>query len=449
MFQYKSIGQIQTAADKENVTIPFGENVSRLKEPVAVGGIFIPNRVAIQPMEGCDGTPDGKPGELTLRRYEKFARSGAGLLWEEATAVWEEARANPRQLWIREETVDAFRALNQRIREISVKENGFAPILIMQATHSGRYSKPEGVPAPLIAYNNPLFEKDSPISSERIVSDDYLYRLVERMGEAARLAQRAGFDGVDIKSCHRYLGSELLSAYTRAGDFGGSFENRTRFLRESVQAAKAATTGKFLVTSRLNVYDGFPYPYGFGVCKEGGLAPDLTEPLKLVGVLHEELGVDLLDVTIGNPYVNPHVNRPADSQPYALPESPLQGVARILDCAKAIQQAYPTLTVIGSGLSYLRQFTPQLAAGAVEQGYFSIAGFGRLSFAYPQFAKDMFTEKGLDPKQCCVACGKCSQLMRLGSMAGCVVRDPVYTSLYRQALEESGNEPGGKVPVTI
>ena len=279
MFSYKSLEELMNAAAREGVSLPTGGDVSALGQSLQVGGLTLQNRIAIQPMEGCDGTADGKPGELTLRRYDKFAKSGAALIWAEATAVWEEGRANPRQLWIREENVDAFRAMNDRIRELCLKENGFAPVILMQATHSGRYSKPQGTPAPLIAYNNPIFEKDNPISQDRIVSDQYLHRLVERMGEAAHLAQKAGFDGVDLKSCHRYLGSELLSAFERPGEFGGSFENRTRFLRESVASAKAAVTGDFLITSRLNIYDGFPYPYGFGVAPGGGLEPDLTEPL--------------------------------------------------------------------------------------------------------------------------------------------------------------------------
>ena len=433
MFRCKSAAELLEEAEKQQIHLPFQEDVSLLATQVFINGREIPNRIAIQPMEGCDGTADGKPAELTLRRYDKFARSGAGLIWAEATAVWEEGRATPRQLWIREENLDAFRAMNDRIREISMKENGFVPLIFMQATHSGRYSKPEGVPAPLIAYNNPLFEKDSPIPAERIVTDDYLHRLVERMGEAAKLAEKAGFDGVDIKSCHRYLGSELLSAYTRPGNFGGSFENRTRFLRESIAGAKAAVSSNFIVTSRLNIYDGFPYPYGFGVNEKDGLIHDMTEPKKLIGILHKELGVDLLDITVGNPYVNPHVNRPADIQPYALPEEPLTGVARMLDCTRQIQAAYPDLTVIGSGLSYLRQFAPGVAAGAIREGYFQIAGFGRMAFAYPEFAKDILSGKGLDPKQCCITCGKCSQLMRFGSKAGCVVRDSVYTRLYQEA----------------
>lgn len=431
MFRCKSVEEIQSTVEKEGASLPFAQTTKVLTEPVQAGSLHLNNRIAIQPMEGCDGTPDGKPDELTMRRYDRFAASGAGLIWEEATAVCEEGRANPRQLWVCPENVDAFKAMNERIREISLKENGFAPKIIMQATHSGRYSKPHGKPEPIIAYQNPLFEKDSPIPAENIITDEALDRLTEQLGQAAKLAQQAGFDGVDIKACHRYLDSELLSAYERPGRYGGSFENRTRLLREGVQNAKANVTGDFAVTSRLNIYDGFPYPYGFGVSPNGGLNPDLSEPLRLVGILHEELGMDLIDLTIGNPYVNPHVNRPADWQPYNLPEEPLVGVARMLDCIHTIQKAYPKLNIIGSGLTYLRQFAPLMAAGAIEQGYFTIAGFGRMSFAYPQFAKEILAGRELDSRQCCIACGKCTQLMRMGSTAGCVVRDKLYTDLYR------------------
>lgn len=429
MFHYSTLDAVKA----EGYNLPLSENLSVLAEPLQVGGVTLPNRLAIQPMEGCDGNADGSPAQLTIDRYDSFARSGAGLIWMEATAICPEGRANPRQLWLTEENVDAFAALNARIREIAAKENGINPILICQATHSGRYSKPEGVPAPLVAYKNPLFEKDNPLSDDRVVSDDYLKSLEEKMAATARLAQKAGFDGVDVKSCHRYLGSELLSGYLRPGIYGGSFENRTRFLRNCVAAATAATTGDFLVTSRLNVYDGFPYPYGFGVKEGEGITPDLTEGLKLIEILHKELGVSMLDITIGNPYVNPHVNRPADICPYEIDESPLYGVERMMSCVGTIQKAFPELAVVGSGFSYLRQFSGQLAAGAVEQGVCQVAGFGRLAFAYPDFPKALLSGAGLDPKRICITCSKCTQLMRLGSKAGCVVRNPVYTALYREA----------------
>ncbi len=435
-FHYKSLDELKQELDLVGVRLPLSEDLSALQREVKIGSKTAANSIAIQPMEGCDGTADGRPAELTLRRYDRFARSGAGLIWAEAVAITPEGRANPRQLWLTRDNLDEYKKFVAGIKETCMRENGFEPVVIMQATHSGRYSKPEGVPAPLIAYNNPIFEGDKPIAAERILSDDYLYGLIDKFGASASLAEQAGFDGVDIKCCHRYLNSELLSAYTRKGDFGGSLENRTRLLRSGVAAAQAATGSDFIVTSRLNVYDGFAYPYGWGVREGEGTEVDLTEPLELVRVLHQEMGMKLLDVTIGNPYFNPHVNRPYDGGPYVPQEHPLEGVARMAHCVAEIQRANPALKVISSGLSYLRQFSANLAAGELENGVCSIAGFGREAFAYPDFPQDIFKKGAMEPNKCCIACGKCTELMRAGSTAGCVIRDEVYLPIYRRDVQD-------------
>lgn len=435
-FHYKSLDELKQELDLVGVRLPLSEDLSALRREVKIGSTTAANSIAIQPMEGCDGTADGRPAELTLRRYDRFARSGAGLIWAEAVAITPEGRANPRQLWLTRDNLDEYKKFVAGIKETCMRENGFEPVVIMQATHSGRYSKPEGVPAPLIAYNNPIFEGDKPIAAERILSDDYLYGLIDKFGASASLAEQAGFDGVDIKCCHRYLNSELLSAYTRKGDFGGSLENRTRLLRSGVAAAQAATGSDFIVTSRLNVYDGFAYPYGWGVREGEGTEVDLTEPLELVRVLHQEMGMKLLDVTIGNPYFNPHVNRPYDGGPYVPSEHPLEGVARMAHCVAEIQRANPELKVISSGLSYLRQFSANLAAGELENGVCSIAGFGREAFAYPDFPQDIFQKGAMEPNKCCIACGKCTELMRAGSTAGCVIRDEVYLPIYRRDVQD-------------
>lgn len=435
-FHYKSLDELKQELDLVGVRLPLSEDLSALQREVKIGSKTAANSIAIQPMEGCDGTADGRPAELTLRRYDRFARSGAGLIWAEAVAITPEGRANPRQLWLTRDNLDEYKKFVAGIKETCMRENGFEPVVIMQATHSGRYSKPEGVPAPLIAYNNPIFEGDKPIAAERILSDDYLYGLIDKFGASASLAEQAGFDGVDIKCCHRYLNSELLSAYTRKGDFGGSLENRTRLLRSGVAAAQAATGSDFIVTSRLNVYDGFAYPYGWGVREGEGTEVDLTEPLELVRVLHQEMGMKLLDVTIGNPYFNPHVNRPYDGGPYVPQEHPLEGVARMAHCVAEIQRANPALKVISSGLSYLRQFSANLAAGELENGVCSIAGFGREAFAYPDFPQDIFQKGAMEPNKCCIACGKCTELIRAGSTAGCVIRDEVYLPIYRRDVQD-------------
>lgn len=411
--------------------LPFAEDVSNLSQSLQIGNKSVPNRLVCQAMEGCDGTPTGEPDELTKRRYQRFAKGGAGLIWFEATAVMEEGRANPRQLYITKDNLDAYKRQVEQIKETAIKENGYAPIIVMQATHSGRYSKPHGAPAPLIAYNNPIFEKDNPISADRIVTDDYLDLVGEKLVEGAVLAEQAGFDGVDIKCCHRYLNSELLSAYTREGRYGGSLENRTRLLRESISGAIESCGKDFLVSSRMNVYDGFPHPYGFGVKDDGTTDFDPTEPIWLLQQLRDS-GVKLLNITMGNPYFNPHVNRPFANGGYVPEEHPLQGVSRMLNGTQMLKKAVPDMKFICSGVSYLGAAAPNVISGYIENGGFDFGGFGRTIFAYPDFAKDILKNGEMNPKNLCICCSKCTEIMRSGSTPGCVIRDELYAKLYKE-----------------
>lgn len=420
-YHYASLRDIQDKADELGVTLPLSENMQPLFSPLQLGARTAENRIAFQPMEGTDGAEGGAPGELTVRRYERFAKAGPGLIWFEAVATVPEGRASAHQLYLTEENVDDFKRLTDDMRETCLKENGYAPVIIMQGTNSGRYSKPHGYPEPLIAYNCPPLE-DTPLSADRILSDDTLRRYEAAFEKTARLSQKAGFDGMDVKCCHRYLACELLSAYTRPGEYGGSYENRTRFLKNAYRAAQAGITGRFFLTSRLNAYDGFPYPYGFGV-HEGSMEPDMTEPIRLVKELREEFHIPLINITMGNPYKNPHVNRPYDHGNYVPDEHPLEGLGRMMKGLGEIQRAIPDLPVLGSAFSYLRQYAPNLAAGMVGEGHCAMAGFGRMAFAYPDFVQDLRRGGAIDPKRVCVTCGGCAVLLRSGTPAGCVVRD--------------------------
>lgn len=421
--------------DALGLDLPFAEDVSILGQELKVGSKTIHNRLACQAMEGCDGTPGGSPDELTIRRYDRFAKGGAGVIWFEATAVMPEARANPRQLYIHDGNLDDFKRQVERIKETAMKENGYEPVVIMQATHSGRYSKPEGKPAPLIAYNNPIFEKDNPISADRIVTDDYIDLVKEKLIYGAILAEKAGFDGVDIKACHRYLNSELLSAYNRPGKYGGSLENRTRLLREGIAGAMESCGKDFIVSSRMNVYDGFPQPYGFGVRNDGTIDFDPTEPIWLLKQLRD-MGVELLNITMGNPYFNPHVNRPFAMGGYTIEEHPLEGVARMLKGIATLKKEVPEIKIISSALSYLGVAAPNVVAAFVEQGGFDIGGFGRTIFAYPDFAKDILTKGEMDKNKICICCSKCTEIMRSpGGTPGCVIRDrEIYLPLHQKLV---------------
>ncbi|MBQ2392419.1 MAG: flavin oxidoreductase/NADH oxidase, partial [Clostridia bacterium] len=408
---YTSLEEFSNQNKDLGTVLPFSQDTGVLKTPLSIGGKEIPNRLACQAMEGCDGTADGSPDVLTKRRYERFAKGGAGIVWFEATAVMEEGRANPRQLYITENNLDNFKKQVEEIKETALKNNGYEPIVIMQATHSGRYSKPNGIPAPLIAYNNPIFEKDNPISADRIVTDEYLDRVGEALVNGSILAEKAGFDGVDIKCCHRYLNSELLSAYNRNGRYGGSLENRTRLLRESIKGAIETCSKDFIVSSRINVYDGFPYPNGFGVVNDGSLDFDPAEPDWLIKELYK-YGVRLLNITMGNPYFNPHVNRPFAMGGYESPEHPLEGVARVLNGTAKLKELNPEMKIICSAVSFLGVVAPNVVSAYIQNGGFDFAGFGRTIFAYPDFANDILKNGGMDKNKICICCSKCTEIMR-------------------------------------
>lgn len=433
-FHIRSVEQLRDEMERLQVKIPLSNSLDILSNTVEFDGNILPNRFVAQPMEGFDSSEKGAPRDLTFRRYRRYAAGGFGLIWMEATAVINEGRSNPGQLCINADTVNAFSELVAATRQAARQEHGRDVVIVMQLTHSGRYSKPAGFPQPLIAHHSPILDPLHNLPPDYpLVTDEYLDALQEDYVNAARLASEAGVDGVDIKSCHRYLVSELLASFTREGQYGGSFENRVRFLCEVVERIRQAVPGLF-VTTRMNAFDAISYPYGFGVSREDYRIPDLDEPLRLAGMLHER-GVRLLNISIGNPYYNPHFGRPFDfpisgMQPPA--EHPLQGIARFMDITRRIQHAYPEMAVVGSGMSWLRQFMPYAAAGAIESGGAKLLGIGRGAFAYPDTPGDLLEKGKMDPAKCCVACSACTQIMRDGGKTGCVVRDSaIYGPQYR------------------
>lgn len=436
-FSLKTLDELQAKVQELDLGLPVEQDLSPLARCVSIGTKSTPNALAIHPMEGCDGTLDGKPDELTIRRYLRFAHGGAGLLWFEATAVVPEGRANPRQLLLVEENAAAMAAMREMSLAAGRASNGptYEPFTVLQLTHSGRYSRPVDKPAPVIAHHDGLLDRALAIPDDYpLVSDDALDRLQDRYVQAARLAQRCGFDGVDFKSCHRYLMSELLAAHTRPGRYGGSFENRTRLLLSVVRRMRAEMP-QLQITIRLNVYDGHPYPWGWGVDQKDVSIPDLSEPLHLIALL-QELGVTLINVTAGNPYYSPHINRPFDSNViggYTPQEHPLVGVARLIHLARRVKQTFPELVVVGSGYSWLRRYLGNVAAGVLRCGWADIVGVGREAFAYPDFARDLLIKGALDPKKVCVACSRCTQIMRDHGRSGCAMLDrQVYGPIYDQ-----------------
>jgi len=452
-FPLNSIEDLKRLAGRLDVTVNATVDVSILAEPVQVGELVVPNSLAIHPMEAADGDSCGRPGELTFRRYERFAAGGAGLIWVEAIAVVPEGRANPSQLWLNEDSKESFAALIQRMRQTAQHSAlHHQPIVVAQLTHSGRYSKPEGVRRPVIAQRDPyrdaltLQPKPDESAASRIpqdlpvVTDDYLDKLVDGYAEAARMAFDVGFDAVDVKSCHGYLISELLSSRQRQGKYGGPFENRTRFLLEVIDRIHAVLGEDKQVVTRLGIYDAVPYPFGWGVDKNDYTRPDLTEPKRLIALLIERR-VKLINISIANPHYNPHYGRPFVRPvigAYQSPEHPLLGVARLISLAGEIQKGFGEIAIVGTGYSWLRTLMPNVAAASKTNGSASVIGAGRMAFAYPDFAKDIILKGRIDAGKVCTACSKCSQIMIDGGMIGCVVRDrDIYGPIYEQGRKRS------------
>ncbi len=453
--QLRSADQFRQQLAEIGADLSFDEDVlsgpeSPLAQPYTFDGVTIGNRFTVLPMEGWDAEPDGQPNELVLRRWRRFGQSGAKLIWGcEAVAVRHDGRANPNQLVLNEQT--AGNIADARVALVAAHElhHGDTGDLLVgvQLTHSGRFARPNDKKRlePQILYRHPLLDAKYHVPDDQpVMRDDEIEALIQDFVRAAVLAQQSGFAFVDVKHCHGYLGHEFLTAIDRAGRYGGSFENRTRFLREIVAGIRQAAPG-LLIGVRLSAWDwiGFrpgadgrgvpetwtngPYPYAFG-SDETGLGIDLTEPNRYLDLL-EELGIRLVCITAGSPYYNPHIQRPAlfpPSDGYQPPEDPLAGVARQIGAVARLKQAHPNLFLVGSGYSYLQDWLPNVAQHVVRYGLADSVGLGRMVLSYPEMAADVLAGRPLQRKQICRTFSDCTTAPRNGMVSGCYPLDPFY-----------------------
>jgi 2,4-dienoyl-CoA reductase (NADPH2) len=438
--KFSDILELEDFIKKNNIKLQFDQDLSYLTKALFICGKQIPNRLAIQPMEGFDASENGLPGKLTSRRYIRYARGGAGLIWFEATAISPDGRTNDHQLMINQNTLADFKELLKKIRKEA--KNGFGsshqPFLVLQLTHSGRFSKYNHTRKPVIAVHDLLYDQAVNIDENYPIVDDYqLEQLQEKYIDSAKWAFRAGFDAIDIKSCHRYLINELLGARDREGKFGGSYENRTRLIKEILMEIKRMVP-ELILGVRMNASDMLSSKNSWGVdlSKNEEQHFDLSETKKLTKEL-VQLGVEIINVTAGTPYLNPHVTRPFNIpviNGWEQPEHPLKGVERLILFAKEIQKNIPSIPVMGSGYTWLGEFAPMVASANIKEKNQSIAGFGRQAFAYPDFVKDILTKGKMDPSKCCITCSQCSQLMIYGISTGCVIRDKdIYGPIFQNA----------------
>jgi NADPH2 dehydrogenase len=432
---------------------------SPLALPLERAGIFVGNRLAIQPMEGWDATTDGSPSELTVRRWQRFGSSGAKLIWGgEAVAVAPEGRANPHQLIASEHSRTGLTLLrNVLIKEhISVAGSDRGLLIGMQLTHSGRFCRPNAHSRaePRILYHHPILDRRMNLPLDYpLLTDGEIRSIIEQYHAAARIAWELGFDFVDLKHCHGYLGHEFLSAHTREGDYGGSFDNRTRFLREIVEGIHSLAPG-LKIGVRLSAFDtvpfrpdptrsspkklgpGIPEPYhnllpyhwGFGVDPQDPTQTDFTETLQFLSLL-EQMNISLVNLTAGSPYYNPHLQRPAVFPPsdgYQPPGDPLIEVARLLQAVRDLKKQFPKLLIVGTGYSYLQDFLPHVAQAVVRENWVDFVGLGRMVLSYPGLLRDVLAGETVQHKMICRTFSDCTTAPRNGLVSGCYPLDRHY-----------------------
>jgi 2,4-dienoyl-CoA reductase-like NADH-dependent reductase (Old Yellow Enzyme family) len=432
----------------DDALLPPGE--SPLARPFELDGVRIGNRFCVLPMEGWDGTPDGRPSDLTIRRWRNFGAGGAKFIWGgEAVAVRHDGRANPNQLLMTPANQKSIADLRETLlaaHRDRFGANADSDLFIgLQLTHSGRWSRPNVFdrPEPLAAVSHPVLDRRVP-SGVPVLSDDDLDALVDDFVAAARLARDAGFEFIDVKACHGYLGHELLGARSRQGRYGGApLENRMRFMRNVIEAVRAAVPG-LLIAVRFSAYDTVPYrkrddgvgepdPSGAGVNHGFGLtqaadAPSLDDAVELLSAL-ERMNVRWICISAGSPYYNPHIQRPALFPPldgYQPPEDPLRGVARQIAATAQLKAKFPGLAFVGSGYSYLQEWLPNVGQHTVSKGMTDFVGLGRMVLAYPDLAADVLAGTPLRRKSICRTFSDCTTGPRLGMVSGCYPLDPFY-----------------------
>lgn len=397
-----------------------------LNQPVQVGPKTAPNRLANHPMECNDADENGSPSEHTFKRYKSLAEGGAGVINIESITISPTSRARKNQLVAQEKNLKGLADLVEAMKKINDRS-----LIIIQLNHSGAISNPNFSEA--VSYY-PTGHPD-----ERILNDDDIDEIADWFVTSAKVCHETGADGLDFKMCHGYLGGQLLRpANITNGKYGGSWENRTRFFRETATRIKDEINNpNFIIGSRISFYEGIPG--GFGSSGPEDVTEDPTEPLAFCRMI-EEAGFHFINVSSGIPVMTGEFCRPTKLYP--------EGVYRQFSWARQVRQAVKT-PLIGTAYSYLRDGNNKLvgkdpekksllywAAKNISDGHVDMVGIGRQSLADPLFARKALAGD-LEEINYCAACGGCSKLLGGQALVGCVIYDEFYKEQLRMVREAS------------
>lgn len=400
-----------------------------LLSPVKVGNRTSMNRFFSQAMECTDADPEGNPSDLTYQRYENLFRGEAGIVSLEAITITDKNRSRLNQLFIMPKNLPALTLFVKRLREVNPKT-----LFIYQLTHSGELSNPQ--------FSKPLSVKPLPGFQADVFTEDEFEKIMDDFVLAAKITYDSGADGIDMKFCHGYLGSQILRPYnTRNWKYGGKWENRRQFafdLYERIQ--KAVPDKNFLIGSKISVWEGFPG--GFGTAGPDTPVIDLTEPIDLVKGL-EERGAQYFVQSAGSPSITISLTQADKDHPYFAYLH--QYFAKVLrdNLKKETIVVGSNYSVFGKGKNKLQAVTQEnkslLEFGAqnIAKGYTDMVALGRQSFADPLLPLKLREgrEKEIDY---CTACDNCLELLIQQSPIGCCTYNKFYTGVLVKTRKEKG-----------
>jgi 2,4-dienoyl-CoA reductase-like NADH-dependent reductase (Old Yellow Enzyme family) len=383
-------------------------------------------------MECNDEDADGNPSDLTYKRYENLFRGEAGLVSLEAISITNESRSRDKQLTIIPNdpaNIEALRKFVKRLKEVNPKT-----LIIFQLTHSGELSNP--------SFSRRVCVKPLPGYGGDILTEEEVDHIVDEFVLAAKITHDIGADGIDMKLCHGYLGSQILRPYNdRKWKYGGSWENRSRFaydLYERIQ--KEVNDKNFLIGSKISAWEGFPG--GFGTAGPDSPVIDLAEPISLLKGL-EERGAQFFIQSAGSPSITISLTQVDKHVPYFAYLHPT--------FSKMFKDALkPETVIIGSNYSVYRNGKNGLNAvteedssllhfGAknIETGICDMIGLGRQSFADPLLPLKL-REGREDEIHYCTLCDNCLELLIQQSKIGCCTYDKFYTNVLVETRKEKG-----------
>jgi 2,4-dienoyl-CoA reductase-like NADH-dependent reductase (Old Yellow Enzyme family) len=396
---------------------------------IGIGTRTSVNRIALNAMECNDADREGNPSELTYKRYRKAFQGNAGVIFMEAISVIEESRGRLNQLIGAPRNQPALEKFLCEMRRVNRR-----PLLFIQLTHSGELSDPK--------FSRRVCVKPLPGFGGDLLTDEETEHIIDRFLLAAKVAHDSGADGIDVKLCHGYLGSQFLRPYNnRSWKYGGPWNNRTRFAYEIYERIqKEINDPDFIVGSKISVWEGFPG--GFGTAGPDTPVIDLSEPIDLVKGL-EERGASYILQSAGSPSITLALTQPdRDIPDYAYLHMTFQKAMR--------DAASPETVVIGSAYSVYRNGRNRFLAvnrdesslvywgnKNIRDGVCDMVAVGRQSLADSLFPAKLEAGKP-DEVNWCTACDNCLEFLIRQQPVGCATYDREYGRALKKIRGEMG-----------